>query len=89
MPERNGLITTAELAAILNQPELRLFDCTTYLEYQVLATFTKGPAAVAGASPKLWFFLCVFNGLLQQLGPKALQNGHAISHRYIGQESPD
>ena len=34
MPERNGLITTAELAAILDQPDLRLFDCTTYLEYQ-------------------------------------------------------
>jgi thiosulfate/3-mercaptopyruvate sulfurtransferase len=34
MPERNGLVTTAELAAILDQPDLRLFDCTTYLEYQ-------------------------------------------------------
>jgi thiosulfate/3-mercaptopyruvate sulfurtransferase len=34
MPERNGLTTTAELAAILDQPDLRLFDCTTYLEYQ-------------------------------------------------------
>src|SRR6266436_2936784 len=34
MPERNGLITTAELAGILDQPDLRLFDCTTYLEYQ-------------------------------------------------------
>jgi thiosulfate/3-mercaptopyruvate sulfurtransferase len=34
MPERNGLITTAELAATLDQPDLRLFDCTTYLEYQ-------------------------------------------------------
>ena len=34
MLERNGLITTAELAAILDQPDLRLFDCTTYLEYQ-------------------------------------------------------
>src|SRR5712671_802805 len=34
MPERNGLITTAELAAILDRPDLRLFDCTTYLEYQ-------------------------------------------------------
>jgi thiosulfate/3-mercaptopyruvate sulfurtransferase len=34
MLERNGLITTAELAAILDQPGLRLFDCTTYLEYQ-------------------------------------------------------
>jgi thiosulfate/3-mercaptopyruvate sulfurtransferase len=34
MPERNGLITTAELAAILEQPDLRLFDGTTYLEYQ-------------------------------------------------------
>jgi thiosulfate/3-mercaptopyruvate sulfurtransferase len=34
MPERNGLITTAELAANLDQPDLRLFDCTTYLEYQ-------------------------------------------------------
>ena len=34
MPERDGLITTAELAGILDQPGLRLFDCTTYLEYQ-------------------------------------------------------
>src|SRR5882724_1902081 len=32
MPERNGLITTAELAGIISQPGLRLFDCTTYLE---------------------------------------------------------
>jgi thiosulfate/3-mercaptopyruvate sulfurtransferase len=32
MPERDGLITTAELATILDQPGLRLFDCTTYLE---------------------------------------------------------
>jgi thiosulfate/3-mercaptopyruvate sulfurtransferase len=29
---RNELITTAELAEILGQPDLRLFDCTTYLE---------------------------------------------------------
>jgi thiosulfate/3-mercaptopyruvate sulfurtransferase len=34
MPEHNGLITTAELDAILDQPDLRLFDGTTYLEYQ-------------------------------------------------------
>ena len=34
MSERDGLITTAELADILDQPDLRLFDCTTYLEYQ-------------------------------------------------------
>src|SRR5438445_6903779 len=34
MAIHNGLITTAELADILGQPELRLFDCTTYLEYQ-------------------------------------------------------
>ena len=34
MQERDGLITTAELAGILDQPDLRLFDCTTYLEYQ-------------------------------------------------------
>jgi thiosulfate/3-mercaptopyruvate sulfurtransferase len=32
MSGRNGLITTAELEAILGQPNLRLFDCTTYLE---------------------------------------------------------
>ncbi|MCA6120107.1 sulfurtransferase [Bradyrhizobium sp. WSM 1738] len=32
MPARNDLITTAELADILGQPALRLFDCTTYLE---------------------------------------------------------
>ena len=34
MPERSGLVTTAELAAGLGQPNLRIFDCTTYLEYQ-------------------------------------------------------
>ena len=28
----NGLITSAELAGLLDRPELRLFDCTTYLE---------------------------------------------------------
>jgi len=32
MSGRNGLITTAELAEILGQANLRLFDCTTYLE---------------------------------------------------------
>src|ERR1700736_4023511 len=32
MSGRNGLISTAELADILGQPNLRLFDCTTYLE---------------------------------------------------------
>jgi thiosulfate/3-mercaptopyruvate sulfurtransferase len=34
MSERDQLMTTAELAAILDQPDLRLFDCTTYLDYQ-------------------------------------------------------
>ena len=34
MPDRSGLITTTELADILDQPDLRLFDGTTYLEYQ-------------------------------------------------------
>jgi thiosulfate/3-mercaptopyruvate sulfurtransferase len=32
MRERSGLITSAELADIIDQPNLRLFDCTTYLE---------------------------------------------------------
>jgi thiosulfate/3-mercaptopyruvate sulfurtransferase len=32
MPEHDEVISTAELAAILDQPDLRLFDCTTYLE---------------------------------------------------------
>jgi thiosulfate/3-mercaptopyruvate sulfurtransferase len=32
MSGRNGLISTAELAEILDRPTLRLFDCTTYLE---------------------------------------------------------
>jgi thiosulfate/3-mercaptopyruvate sulfurtransferase len=32
MSGRNGLISTAELAEILDRPDLRLFDCTTYLE---------------------------------------------------------
>jgi thiosulfate/3-mercaptopyruvate sulfurtransferase len=34
MPERDGLISTAELALILDRPDIRLFDCTTYLQYQ-------------------------------------------------------
>ena len=34
MPAHNGLFTTLELAAMLDRPDLRLFDCTTYLEYQ-------------------------------------------------------
>jgi thiosulfate/3-mercaptopyruvate sulfurtransferase len=34
MAGHDGLITPAELAGILSKPELRLFDCTTYLEYQ-------------------------------------------------------
>src|SRR6202035_5510736 len=32
MPVRDGIITSTELAAILDHPDLRLFDCTTYLE---------------------------------------------------------
>ena len=32
MSGHNGLISTAELADLLDQPILRLFDCTTYLE---------------------------------------------------------
>ena len=32
MSGRNGLISTAELTDILGQSDLRLFDCTTYLE---------------------------------------------------------
>ena len=32
MPGHNGLISSAELADILGQADLRLFDCTTYLE---------------------------------------------------------
>ena len=34
MPERSASVTTAELAASLGQPDLRIFDWTTYLEYQ-------------------------------------------------------
>src|ERR1700704_6258497 len=34
MRESDGLMSTAELARLLAQPDLRLFDCTTYLEYQ-------------------------------------------------------
>jgi thiosulfate/3-mercaptopyruvate sulfurtransferase len=34
MAAHNELIRTAELADILDKPQLRLFDCTTYLEYQ-------------------------------------------------------
>lgn len=32
MPRRKELISTAELAGIIDQPALRVFDCTTYLE---------------------------------------------------------
>lgn len=32
MPARSDLVTSAELADILGQADLRLFDCTTYLE---------------------------------------------------------
>src|SRR3954451_15759665 len=34
MAVHDGLITSAELDGILDRPDLRLFDCTTYLEYQ-------------------------------------------------------
>jgi thiosulfate/3-mercaptopyruvate sulfurtransferase len=34
MTASDGLITTAELAGLLDRLDLRLFDCTTYLEYQ-------------------------------------------------------
>jgi thiosulfate/3-mercaptopyruvate sulfurtransferase len=43
MAEHNGPISTAELAGLLGQPELRLFDCTTYLE----------PAPAGGGVPYL------------------------------------
>src|ERR1700740_683503 len=33
MAARSELISTGELAQILNQPGLRVFDCTTRLEY--------------------------------------------------------
>src|SRR6202022_2048936 len=32
MPERDGLISTAELASILDPPDLRLFDSPTLLD---------------------------------------------------------
>src|SRR6202140_1120156 len=32
MQQHNELITTAELAGWLERPDLRLFDCTTFLE---------------------------------------------------------
>ena len=34
MAERGGLISTQELAGLMGQSNLRIFDCTTYLEYQ-------------------------------------------------------
>ena len=34
MAVRSGLISTQELAGFLGQPDLRVFDCTTYLDYQ-------------------------------------------------------
>ena len=32
MRDPNALITTAQLAAILGRPNLRIYDCTTHLE---------------------------------------------------------
>ncbi|MBI5320717.1 sulfurtransferase [Bradyrhizobium sp.] len=34
MAERGGLISTQELAGLLGQTDLRVYDCTTYLDYQ-------------------------------------------------------
>ncbi len=34
MAERGGLISTQELAGLLGRGDLRVFDCTTYLDYQ-------------------------------------------------------
>jgi thiosulfate/3-mercaptopyruvate sulfurtransferase len=34
MAQRGGLISTRELAELIGQSDLRVFDCTTYLEYQ-------------------------------------------------------
>ncbi|HXI05966.1 MAG: sulfurtransferase [Bradyrhizobium sp.] len=34
MAERGGLISTEELAGLLGQGGLRIYDCTTYLDYQ-------------------------------------------------------
>ncbi len=45
MPVDHGLVTPAELAAMLDRPELRLFDCTTYLE----------PAPPAAMNPTMRF----------------------------------
>ena len=63
--------------------------CSWRLEYQVLATFTKGPAAVAGVTRARAFFASVFNSLLQPWDRKQSADGAAVADRYIGQESPD
>jgi thiosulfate/3-mercaptopyruvate sulfurtransferase len=34
MAGRGGLISTEELAGLLGQPDLRIYDCTSYLDYQ-------------------------------------------------------
>src|SRR3954447_23237090 len=34
MAERGGLISTEELADLIGRADLRVFDCTTYLDYQ-------------------------------------------------------
>ena len=34
MAERGGLISTEELAGLIGQGDLRVYDCTTYLDYQ-------------------------------------------------------
>ena len=34
MAERGGLISTSELAGLIGQADLRVYDCTTYLDYQ-------------------------------------------------------
>ena len=34
MPGRDGLISTEELAGRIGQANLRIYDCTSYLDYQ-------------------------------------------------------
>ena len=34
MADRGGLISTEELAGLIGQANLRVYDCTTYLDYQ-------------------------------------------------------
>ena len=67
MSERDQLMTTAELAATLDQPSLRLFDCTTYLDYQPaggdipISPYPGGTPSKLGIFRERIFWICKAN----------------------------